>query len=39
LLRRLRVDEVDVDVTGDWVDALVRFFRRRERRARRRSGA
>jgi uncharacterized protein (DUF58 family) len=39
LLRRLRLDEVDVDVTGDWVDALVRFFRRRERRARRRSGA
>lgn len=39
LLRRLGVDEVPVEATGDWVEALVRFFRRRERRARRRSGA
>jgi len=39
LLRRLRIDEIPVDVTGDWVDALVRFFREREKRARRRSGA
>ncbi len=39
MLRRLRVDEVPVDVTGDWVDPLVRFFRRRERRIRREAGA
>jgi len=38
LLRRMGVDEVPVEVTGDWVEALVRFFRRRGKRARRRSG-
>ena len=37
-LRRLGVDEVVVDVGGDWVDPLVQFFQRRERRARRRGG-
>jgi len=38
LFRRLRVDEVAANVAGDWVEALVRFFHRRERRARRTSG-
>jgi uncharacterized protein (DUF58 family) len=37
-LRRLGVDEVVVDVGGDWVEPLVSFFQRRERRARRRGG-
>jgi uncharacterized protein (DUF58 family) len=37
-LRRLGVDEVVVDVGGDWVEPLVGFFQRRERRARRRGG-
>jgi uncharacterized protein (DUF58 family) len=36
--RRLGVDEVVVDVGGDWVEPLVQFFQRRERRARRRGG-
>ncbi len=35
---RLGVDEVAVDVGGDWVEPLVRFFQSRERRARRRGG-
>jgi len=38
LFRRLGVDEVVVDIGGDWVEPLVRFFQRRERRARRRGG-
>jgi uncharacterized protein (DUF58 family) len=37
-LRRLAIDEVVVDVGGDWVEPLVRFFQTRERRARREGG-
>jgi len=37
-LRRLGIDEVVVDVGGDWVEPLVRFFQTRERRARREGG-
>ncbi len=36
--RKLAVDEVIVDVAGDWVAPLVAFFRAREKRASRRGG-
>ncbi len=35
---RLGIDEVVIDIGGDWVDPLVRFFMTRERRARREGG-